>query len=149
MMRGRCVYIVLGQPRLEKCIVEGGVVVSGSRTSPQISSCSIHSSWGSGLHMTDYCQGSLRESVVAKSRRHGILLDRNARTEVVANRFSQNSASGIRVFCGAGPAATLGAGKTLQSLQLKRIRENRFDENGEGNLSTTPRYADSEELHVD
>merc|ERR1712232_743677 len=44
-MRGQCVYVVLGQPRLERCDIEGGVVVCSA--APQIGSCHISASWGS------------------------------------------------------------------------------------------------------
>ena len=35
-MRGRCVYIVLGRPHLDRCSIEGGVLISGSGTAPLI-----------------------------------------------------------------------------------------------------------------
>lgn len=147
MMRGRCVYIVLGRPRLEHCTIEGGVLVSGFHTAPQLSQCCIRDSWGSGVHMTDHCQASLRDSTVTKSRRHGVLADRGSRPEVADNRISGNGACGIRVFCGAD-AMGRRPGKSLQ-LPLQRISGNDLGSNGEGELSTTPRFADSEELHID
>jgi len=50
LMRGRCVYIVLGQPTLECCDICGGVQVAGRNTAPDLRRCRVHGSWGSGLH---------------------------------------------------------------------------------------------------
>jgi len=99
-MRGRCVYIVMGQPRLERCEVEGGLIVAGLRTLPQLRRCSIRRSRGSGLHFTDHCKGSLHESLVAGHGRHGALIDRYAQPDISRNCIRDNRACGIRIFSG-------------------------------------------------
>lgn len=149
-MRGRCVYIVLGQPRLDNCSIQGGVLISGSGTAPQISGSHIRASWGSGLHLTDHCRGSLTECVVAGNRRHGILVDRASHPRIAGNIVKRNAACGIRVFCGAlGPLPEVAGMAAARSLD-ERIRGNELTGNGAGDsLCLTPRFADTEEMQLD
>jgi len=150
-MRGRCAYIVLGQPSIECCDIEGGVHVAGRHTAPRFHRCRVHASWGSGVHLTDHCRGSLKESAIAGNRRHGILVDRGSQPEVASNQISDNTACGIRIFFGIGQAWHSNYRQDVVSglPTLKRIRDNQLEGNGDAGLSTTPRFADIEELEVD
>lgn len=78
MMRGRCVYIVNGHVSLKCCDIQGTVLVSGWRTSPQFVECQISKSRGNGLHFTDYSCPSLVKSTILHHGNHGILIDRRA-----------------------------------------------------------------------
>jgi len=151
LMRGRCVYIVLGQPLLERCDIQGGVQIAGHHTAPCFHHCRVRASWGSGLHWSDYSHGCLRESLVVQNRRHGVLADHGSRPELVANRVSENAACGIRLFCAAGPAAAPGEGGRREFFGALRARlaGNELKANGGAGLSLTPRFADTEELQVD
>lgn len=149
-MRGRCVYIVLGQPRLERCDIDGGVLISGLRTAPQIRSCRIRASWGSGLHLTDHCQASLRESLVVGNRRHGVLVDRSSHPDITANKVSNNGECGIRLFLGPGFVhSQIDLDHAVPASFVGTILDNDFSGNGGRDLSLTPRFADSEELQID
>lgn len=160
LMRGRCVYIVLGQPALQHCDVEGGVQVSGCGTAPLLHRCNVRCSWASGVHFTDHCRGSLRESAVARSRRHGVLVDRGSVPAVAENRISGNALCGVRVYTASthteGLAASAKSCRGARELALRRESEaaqrvhgNTLADNGEDQCCFTPRFADTEELQLD
>jgi len=144
-MRGRCVYIVMGQPRLERCIVHGGLVVAGMRTFPQLYNCKIHGSRGSGLHFTDHSCGSLCASIVTKHGRHGALLDRHARPQLAGNRIKDNRGCGIQFFTGQGRVTDTGTANML----LGNISHNILERNEGGRISITSLVADLEESIID
>lgn len=154
LMRGRCVYIVLGQPYLQHCHIEGGVQVSGYGTAPRLYRCRVQSSWASGVHFTDHCSGSLRDCAVTRNRRHGVLADRGSCPEVSANRISGNGMCGIRIYTAATPAhgsmdSVPPEGGAAPAETGGRVRGNVLDGNGEDCPSLTPRFADTEELQLD
>jgi len=147
LMRGRCVYVVLGRPYLNHCDVDGGVLVSGFDVAPKLRRCSIQESWGSGLRLTDHCCGSLRDSVVKTNRRHGVLVDRGSCPDIMDNTISHNTVCGIRLFSGSLPLDT--RSPPSSSVPLNGIVRNELHGNGQDDLSVTPRFADAEELHID
>jgi len=144
-MRGRCVYIVMGQPRLERCIVEGGLVVAGMRTFPQLYDCKVHGSRGSGLHFTDHSRGSICECMVARHGRHGALLDRHARPKLECNQIKDNRGCGIKFFTGPGTEATTANANLFPG----NICHNILERNEGGKISVTPLVADPEECVLD
>jgi len=140
LMRGRCVYIVNGQLKLTSCDVEGGVIVSGSRTAPRFQDCRISGSKGNGVHLTDHCKASMVGNVVEKHRGHGICIDRCSTPKVVQNRIEQNGDCGIQLF--RLPEAA--------HIVSPDIRDNLFAENGKSEVDVAPSLAfrreDSEEF---
>eukprot|EP00930_Biecheleria_cincta_P087508 TRINITY_DN76732_c0_g1_i1.p1 TRINITY_DN76732_c0_g1~~TRINITY_DN76732_c0_g1_i1.p1 ORF type:complete len:350 (-),score=48.17 TRINITY_DN76732_c0_g1_i1:34-1062(-) len=154
-MRGRCIYLVMGQLHLVRCTVEGGVKVSGHCTAPLLTECDIRGARGCGLHLTDHSKAVLRRNRVGRHGRHGVLADRGAKPAIVHNELVCNGAYGIRLFRGADclpPVFGMSDAKQLRfaSAELEELRhlssicENRFDGNAAGELSLTPRYAESE-----
>eukprot|EP00928_Gymnodinium_smaydae_P070832 TRINITY_DN54589_c0_g1_i1.p1 TRINITY_DN54589_c0_g1~~TRINITY_DN54589_c0_g1_i1.p1 ORF type:complete len:354 (+),score=39.22 TRINITY_DN54589_c0_g1_i1:52-1062(+) len=145
LMRGRCVYIVLGQPTLSRCDVHGSIQVCGTRTAPKILGCTVHSSRGSGMRLTDHCTGRLARNDVRSNGRHGLLIDRGSRPEVVGNAIVGNSLWGVRIAhnlkssCGRGAYAP--APVDLSSNELAG--------NGSGQVSYHDGFADDEEDDLD
>jgi len=149
-MWGRCVYIVLGCPLLERCDVHGTIQVCGTRTEPRILDCDVHSSRGSGLHLTDHCHGLLRGSRISKHGRHGVLVDRGACPKVTNNRITGNRMSGIRLLHGAQRwHGRQQASHAEEELPLTEIWQNMLEGNGQGDVSLSPHFADAEEDGVD
>ncbi|CAE8593408.1 unnamed protein product [Polarella glacialis] len=156
-MRGRCVYLVMGRIHLLRCCVEGGVVVSGYSTEPRLTECCIRGARGSGLHLTDHCRAMLHGNHVHSHGRHGILIDRHARPQIAHNEVHQNKACGIKVFHGVdGPRHLQKAPMDANAMAIsfaeavQALSNNSFDANNDGDVSITPRYADSEaEIDLD
>jgi len=152
-MRGRCVYIVLGQPLIDHCVIEGGVVVGGGKTAPHFESCCVHGSWGNGVHFTDHCRPSLRDSLVVKNRQHGVLVDRSSHPEIISCTIRDNAACGIRFFQGDCVSTAALAGRPPEARSRKdwpigllgRIAGNILEDNAGGSFSATPRFADGDE----
>jgi len=125
LMKGRCVYLVMGRLQLIRCNVQGGVVVCGSGTAPCLKECHISKSRGNGVHLTDHCRAVLRDSVVANHGRHGILIDRQSCPEVVQNSICKNAVCGIQIFRTSEP-------------DMDAFRDNCFEDNGEAEISFSP-----------
>lgn len=142
-MKGRCIYIVMGQLHMMRCNIEGGVLVSGACTAPQFSDCRIRGSRGCGLHLTDHCRPVLRRSVVTEHGRHGILIDRQSSPEVIENRISKNAVCGIRVFCG------VRNGEEDRVVSAVAILDNIFEDNGDAEIITTPTFVGAEESDIE
>ncbi|CAK0887475.1 unnamed protein product [Prorocentrum cordatum] len=102
LMRGRCVYIVLGQPALRHCDVEGGVQVSGCGTAPLLHGCHVRCSWAAPAEM-GHAVRAAEESVVARSRRHGVLVDRGSVPAVAGNRRPRCNEFGHERYAALGP----------------------------------------------
>nr|ABV22243.1 serine/threonine kinase-like protein [Karlodinium veneficum] len=137
-MRGRCVYIVNGQLNILRCNIDGTVVVSGCRTAPRFVGCEIRGSRGSGAYLTDHCKPHLHSSLITKHRGNGVLVDRLSHPQIAANSILCNGCCGIRIFSGGSPT-------------LEQVRGNSFRDNGDQDLSVTPRLVDSDDegWHVD
>lgn len=149
-MWGRCVYIVLGCPLLERCDVYGTIQVCGTRTEPRIVGCDVHSSRGSGLHLTDHCHGLLSDSRISRHGRHGVLVDRGACPKVIENRIMGNRMSGIRFFHGAQKLCDKErALSAREDMPFKETWQNIFEGNGQGDVSFSPHFADAEEDGLD
>mmetsp|Transcript_52386 Transcript_52386/g.113511 ORF Transcript_52386/g.113511 Transcript_52386/m.113511 type:complete len:324 (-) Transcript_52386:2-973(-) len=144
-MRGRCVYIVMGQLHLIHCDVDGAVLVGGCRTAPKLEACRVRGSRGSGLHFTDHCHASLTWSEISAHGSNGVLIDRGARPVVTRNLISKNQRCGIRALCGASPSSR---GPGLGLGVLKNLGDNTFEGNVGGELSADLLFADEEEDEV-
>jgi len=149
LMCGRCIYIVMGQLHLLRCNIDGGVLVSGACTAPKLSECCIRKSRGNGLRLTDHCHAALRRSQVLQHGHHGVLIERHAACEIVENSIIENKGCGIRIFSGHEPVHA--NSKDLPHLlrpslvSLEGLGGNRFDKNGGGECSITPRFAETDE----
>lgn len=145
-MRSRCVYLVNGRLRLQGCDVDGGVLVGGFSTAPLLRDCRIRDSRGNGVHFTDHCQATLQDSTVDRSGRHGILIDRHSRPEILGNQIRRNQACGVYVCrgesCHSFSAAQMAI--PVEFMAPDRIRDNHFVDNVEGELCFTPLYAEAD-----
>merc|ERR1719473_1843876 len=144
-MQGRCVYIVMGTPVIERCDVQGSVLICGIRTAPQLVDCNIRGSRGSGLHLTDHCRASLRGCSITQNRRHGVLVDRLSCPTIMRNKISSNSECGIRVFHGKLSNEQMSGVRSA----VDGIHDNLIEGNGGDSISFSPQYVDSEENIVD
>lgn len=143
-MRGRCVYIVMGRPLLCRCDIDGGLLVCGHSTAPFLRECRVGNARGTGIHFTDRSRASLRQSVVERHGRHGILVDRRAQPEIAYNTIRHNAACGIRLAGVSRPQAA--QSKDGGGLRPgTRLCGNDFASNGGESLSMTPRYVDEAE----
>eukprot|EP00929_Paragymnodinium_shiwhaense_P063356 TRINITY_DN31656_c0_g1_i1.p1 TRINITY_DN31656_c0_g1~~TRINITY_DN31656_c0_g1_i1.p1 ORF type:complete len:364 (-),score=58.03 TRINITY_DN31656_c0_g1_i1:12-1103(-) len=143
-MRGRCVYIVMGRPRLDRCEVQGGVLACGVKTMPQLVSCTVRLSWGSGVHMTDRCRGSVQNSNIAGNKRHGILLDRGSMPRIKRTHISKNGECGIKIFTAPAPGV-----EGDRELTTEDIDGNVFASNSGLDIAVSPYFADADEMEVD
>jgi len=139
------VYIVMGTPVIERCDVQGSVLICGIRTAPQLVDCNIRGSRGSGLHLTDHCRASLRGCSITQNRRHGVLVDRLSCPTIMRNKISSNSECGIRVFHGKLSNEQMSGVRSA----VDGIHDNLIEGNGGDSISFSPQYVDSEENIVD
>ena len=123
-----------------RCTVDGGVFVSGARTSPQFSECRIRRSRGNGMRFTDHSCAMLKRSYVEHHGGHGVLIERNSQPKIAESSICGNAGYGIRVYCGSNMLPSKNVPLTPASLHS--IQNNYFEGNETGELSLTPRFAD-------
>lgn len=131
-MKGRVVYIVMGALNLIRCRIEGGMLVSGSCTTPRLTDCVIGNSRGNGVHLTDHCKAALHGNRITQHGRHGILICRHSSPEVIQNTISSNGVCGIRMFRGSS------------KVPLASIRDNVLEDNGCNEISLMPGCTEAE-----